>query len=96
MDPTERMMARARLRRMVKTGEAKAIRQAAGVSIVDVAKAIHRDRDPSTVFRWEEGLSWPRSVTDELAWLSVLDQLAAGLDHDGSALATAGGGSGPP
>lgn len=77
MDPTENLLAKARLQRMIKAGEPRAIRQSAGVSLRDVARAIRRDLEASTLLTWEEGLHWPRRVNDMLAWLRILDELRA-------------------
>jgi transcriptional regulator with XRE-family HTH domain len=48
----------AEVRRLAASGEAKAIREHAGLSIREVAGAI--DVSPSGIFRWENGERIPR------------------------------------
>jgi hypothetical protein len=95
MDPTEKMLARARLRRLIETGEAKAIRERAGVSLYDVAKSIRRDLQPSTLLTWEADLHRPRIIADELAWLRALDQLRAITEEEEPAELAPAGATGP-
>ncbi len=76
-------VARARLRRLVTTGEARAIRVRAGVPQQALASSIRASR--STVESWESGRRRPRSPLAE-RYLGVLDALAAvGGDQAGAA-----------
>jgi transcriptional regulator with XRE-family HTH domain len=70
----------ARIRRMQQTGEAKRLRERAGVSLRTMAGAV--GVRASTLIRWEAGQVRPREGT-ALAWLGVLDQLRAELERDG-------------
>jgi len=76
----ERVRDLARIRRMQQTGEAKQLRERAGVSLRTMAKAV--GVRASTLIRWEAGQVRPREGT-ALAWLAVLDQLWAELERDG-------------
>lgn len=62
-----------RVRRLARTGAARAIRLSAGVSIREVARAA--SVAPSTVFRWESGERTPRG-DGALRYADVLDGLA--------------------
>jgi transcriptional regulator with XRE-family HTH domain len=66
----------ARIRRMQQTGEAKQLREQAGISLRTMARAV--GVRASTLIRWEAGQVRPREPT-ALAWLGVLDQLRAEL-----------------
>jgi transcriptional regulator with XRE-family HTH domain len=70
----------ARMRRMQQTGEAKRLRERAGVSLRTMAGAV--GVRASTLTRWEAGQVRPREPT-ALAWLAVLDQLRAELEPEG-------------
>ena len=70
----------ARIRRMQQTGEAKRLRERAGVSLRTMAGAV--GVRASTLIRWEAGQVRPREGT-ALAWLTVLHQLQAELGRDG-------------
>lgn len=70
LDASE-LLDRLRARRVLPPAhERKAIRQAAGASLRDVAKAL--DTSAASVFRWEEGAS-PGSRTT--AYVQLLDEL---------------------
>jgi transcriptional regulator with XRE-family HTH domain len=64
----------ARLRRMMASGEAKAIRKAARVSLR--AAAGDAGLAPSTVCKWERGDTAP-TFESSLAYLDTLDRLLA-------------------
>jgi transcriptional regulator with XRE-family HTH domain len=70
----------ARIRRMQESGEAKRLRERAGVSLRTMARAV--GVRASTLIRWEANQVRPREST-ALAWLAVLDQLRAELGQDG-------------
>lgn len=48
------------LRRLTGSGEARKIREAAGLSQADIARSV--DADPSTIARWENGTRVPRGA----------------------------------
>jgi DNA-binding XRE family transcriptional regulator len=75
----ERVRNLARIRRMQQTGEAKRLRERAGVSLRTMAKAV--GVRASTLIRWEANRVRPREPT-ALAWLAVLDQLRSELEQD--------------
>jgi transcriptional regulator with XRE-family HTH domain len=75
----ERVRDLARIRRMQQDGSAKRLRERAGVSLRTMAGAV--GVRASTLIRWEAGQVRPRERT-ALAWLAVLDQLRAELEHD--------------
>lgn len=62
----------ARVRRLVGSGAARAIREAAGLSLAEVAADVRVDR--STIHRWESG---SRKPTGSAAgrYLSLLEEL---------------------
>jgi DNA-binding transcriptional regulator YiaG len=70
----------ARIRRMQQTGEAKQLREQAGVSLRTMARAV--GVRASTLIRWEAGRVQPREPT-ALAWLAALDSIRAELEQDG-------------
>jgi transcriptional regulator with XRE-family HTH domain len=70
----------ARIRRMQQTGEAKRLREQAGVSLRTMARAV--GVRASTLIRWEAGRVRPREGT-ALAWLAALDRIRAELERDG-------------
>jgi transcriptional regulator with XRE-family HTH domain len=57
MDP-EQILRLAEIRRLTASGEAKAIREHAGLSLREVAGAVRMS--PSGLFRWENGERTPR------------------------------------
>ena len=61
------------VRALLATGEAKRRRVISGLSLSEIAGACLVD--PSTVWRWEEGLRSPRG-RDALRYWRVLDRLA--------------------
>jgi transcriptional regulator with XRE-family HTH domain len=68
----------ARMRRMQQTGEARRLREQAGVSLRTMARAV--GVRPSTLIRWEAGRMHPREGT-ALAWLGQLDTIRAELER---------------
>lgn len=62
----------ARVRRLLRDGRARAIRQASGLTKADMARAVGVDH--STFSRWESGARAPRP-TAALRLLRLLDQL---------------------
>jgi transcriptional regulator with XRE-family HTH domain len=69
----------ARIRRMQDSGEARRLRERAGVSLRTMARAV--GVRPSTLIRWEAGQVRPREPT-ALAWLAALDVLRVELERD--------------
>jgi transcriptional regulator with XRE-family HTH domain len=89
MDPTKRVVEVARLYRLQRSGQAKRIREQAGITGVEMAKALGIRE--TTYWRWE-GISGHQSrprPEAALRWLALLDQLAAEQDDDQEELATA-------
>jgi transcriptional regulator with XRE-family HTH domain len=72
----------ARIRRMQVSGEARRLRERAGISLRTMARAV--GVRASTLIRWEASRVRPREDT-ALAWLAALDQIRAELEQDGSA-----------
>jgi transcriptional regulator with XRE-family HTH domain len=68
----------ARIRRIQQTGEAKQLREQAGVSLRTMARAV--GVRASTLIRWEAGRVRPREGT-ALAWLAALDRISAELER---------------
>jgi transcriptional regulator with XRE-family HTH domain len=62
------------VRRLATSGEAKAIREEAGLSIREVADAI--DVSPSGLFRWENGKRTPRGEA-AVRYAKFLERLAS-------------------
>lgn len=62
----------AKARRLSRSGEARTLREAAGLSIREVAGAI--GGSPTAVWRWENGQRAPRGET-AAAWAHLLEQL---------------------
>jgi transcriptional regulator with XRE-family HTH domain len=71
MNRTELLMI-ARARRLSRSGEAKTLRLAAGLSIREVAGSI--GSSPSAVWRWENGQRTPRGAP-AAAWGELLQAL---------------------
>jgi transcriptional regulator with XRE-family HTH domain len=69
----------ARIRRMQQSGEAKRLRERAGISLRTMARAV--GVRASTLIRWEAGRVRPREGT-ALAWLAALDRISAELDRE--------------
>ncbi len=63
-----------RVRRLVSTGAARAIREGAGLSYGELAKEAGVDK--SSVFRWERGLRRPRGEA-AARYLAALDELTS-------------------
>lgn len=63
----------ARVRALVRAGEAERIRKAAGLSLGEVGASV--GADPSTVHRWERGDRVPRGAR-AIAYLDLLERLA--------------------
>ena len=77
----------AELRRLIVSGEAKALRLSAGISSSEVAGPC--DVDASTVWRWEEGIRIPRGST-ALRYaqvLAMLERVASTSGRDQAPLA---------
>ena len=68
------LVALARVRRMIKSGEAKAIRIENGLSLAEMGSCIGKGVGPGTVWRWEEGQRIPRGELG-LAYLAALEAL---------------------
>lgn len=64
----------ARARRMASSGEAKAIREEAGLSLSELAGGI--PVVTTTLWKWETGRSRPRPDA-AVRWIQILDDLAA-------------------
>lgn len=79
MDVVEQARSLARLRRMVADGTVTQIRRDAGVTQKAMARQLRVHE--TTLIRWEQG-SPPRPKA-ALAWLRLLDRLAAELEQDG-------------
>jgi transcriptional regulator with XRE-family HTH domain len=79
----------ARLSRLANSGQARAIRERAGVEASDLARSI--GVDTSSLWRWESGARGrhtPRNAEVALRWLQALDALQAALEQDGEEEAT--------
>jgi transcriptional regulator with XRE-family HTH domain len=73
-----------RLRALVETGEARRLRESAGLSLRAMARGCG-DVDPSAIGLWERGMRWPtgrrlRDYTRALDRLAALDAQAGGGD----------------
>jgi transcriptional regulator with XRE-family HTH domain len=77
-DPAERLVKLARIERFRVTGEARRIRERAGLSPQRIANALGVTLP--TVLAWEAGVSRPRA-TAALRWLDYLERLQAELDR---------------
>jgi transcriptional regulator with XRE-family HTH domain len=64
----------ARVRRLAKSGDAQALRLAAGLSLREVAEGVGISH--SNLWRWEAGQRAPRGAA-AIAWAALLDDLAA-------------------
>jgi transcriptional regulator with XRE-family HTH domain len=62
-------------RRLAASGEGKAVREAAGLSLRELAGAIDPPLSVSALFRWENGERTPRGER-AVAWAEFLQQLA--------------------
>lgn len=62
----------ARIRALAVDGQARAIREAAGISLREAARTL--DTSPSTLSRWETGECSPRPLI-ALRWARLLDRL---------------------
>jgi DNA-binding transcriptional regulator YiaG len=76
MDRLEAMLT---IRRLQDSGQARRIREQAGVSVALLARAIGVQE--ATVWRWETGRSRPREGA-ALRWLAALERMAGGADAD--------------
>jgi len=65
-----------RLRRLVSTGVAKALREDGGCSLGEIADEARVDK--STLWRWENGRRRPRAGPAAARYLRVLEDLASG------------------
>jgi len=54
------VLALVRVRQMVASGQARMIREAAGLSLAELASAVGPGVSPTTVWRWEAGERQPR------------------------------------
>lgn len=66
----------ARVRHMCRTGEARGIREGAGLSLAEMADSIASDMSASTIMRWERGQRVPHGPR-ALAYFRVLRDLEA-------------------
>lgn len=73
MTGTQTLQALARIRAMAESGEARARRERARLSLTEMANAI--GAGVPTLARWELGDRRPRDVEIALRWLAVLDEL---------------------
>ncbi|MBA2634299.1 MAG: helix-turn-helix transcriptional regulator [Chloroflexi bacterium] len=73
---TDELRVVTRVRHLARTGIARVLREEAGVGLVELAGAI--GSAPSTLSRWERGLTSPRPK-GAIAWSRALD--AAGADR---------------
>ncbi len=73
-DVTTRLGTLGWVRRLARSGGARQIREAAGLSLPELAAELRVH--PSTLWRWETGKTAPRAST-ALRWASVLSRLAA-------------------
>jgi DNA-binding transcriptional regulator YiaG len=80
MDGRSRLAALARLRRMLETGQAEALRKRVGLSRREMAKLLSVEH--TSIWRWETQPSMPRDKDVALAWLELLDELAHEPEHD--------------
>ena len=64
-----------RIRRLARTGDARHLRETAGLSLMELAAELHVA--PSTLSRWETGKTSPRARV-ALRWASILSELAVG------------------
>ncbi len=71
-------------RRRAASGEARALRLEAGLSLREVARAVGAG-SPATVFRWESGQRTPRGGP-AAAYGQLLDELARSLAHSRTAV----------
>lgn len=85
--PSDRLSKLARAYHLQRTGQAKRIREQAGITASELSRALNTT--PGNVLRWEAGKVRPRPDA-ALAWLDALDALAAeqGTDQE-EKLATA-------
>lgn len=70
-------------RQYAATGSGKRIRQAAGLSMAEVAEAVGV-AEP-TIWRWEEGKARPRGSASAIRWADLLQQLKAATKTKASA-----------
>ena len=76
MDRLEAMLT---IRRLQDSGQARRIREQAGVSVALLARSIGVQE--ATVWRWETGRSRPREEA-ALRWLAALETMAGGGADD--------------
>lgn len=77
MNNAHSLVTLARLRSRLRTGEARAIREAVGVSYAEAARAARVS--PESVRRWEAGLSVPHAAAG-LRYARTLETLADALE----------------
>ena len=65
-----------RIRRRIRTGEARTIRMSAGLSLAEVSEPL--GVSPSTVFRWERGARSPHG-DHAVEYGALLDRIAGEL-----------------
>lgn len=75
----EQVQYRARLARMLGTGEAVELRQRVGMSQKELARKLQVDN--TSVNRWETGKGVPRDVRVVVRWINFLDLIARELDR---------------
>jgi DNA-binding transcriptional regulator YiaG len=74
MGAREQVAALARLRRMVDSGQAQALRERVRLSRREMARMLSVEH--TSIWRWETERSVPRDTEVALAWLELLDELA--------------------
>lgn len=74
MDVRDHVLGLAKARRLAATGEGRAIRVAAELSLADIASPI--GVSSATIYRWETGARQPRGDA-AVAWAALLDALVA-------------------
>jgi DNA-binding transcriptional regulator YiaG len=65
-----------RLRRMLESGAARAIREASGLSLSEMGSEAKVDR--TTIHRWETRRRRPRATPAAARYLRVLEEIASG------------------
>jgi DNA-binding transcriptional regulator YiaG len=74
MGAREQVAALARLRRMVDSGQAEALRKRVRLSRREMARLLSVEH--TSIWRWETERLVPRDKEVALAWLELLDELA--------------------
>jgi DNA-binding transcriptional regulator YiaG len=74
VDGSDQVAALARLRRMLESGQAEALRKRVRLSRREMARMLSVEH--TSIWRWETEPSMPRDKDVALAWLELLDELA--------------------